>query len=139
MSIKRINEKSCTNQKIKVSLKPFQRLAGVKGAAPPCRRPQTAKSPLSFKNGARGEKCDSISRGGILRSKLRTTASPFIALKHTHPQKRSGGTFLTKHFLYGIVHIIHRSFLFRQTAVSAQGGDRFFCMNMKKSPSCGLI
>ena len=34
LSKKRIDEKSCTNQKVKVSLKPFQRLAGVKGAAP---------------------------------------------------------------------------------------------------------
>ncbi|MGN0637784.1 MAG: hypothetical protein ACI4J0_05390, partial [Huintestinicola sp.] len=42
----------------------FSKVAGVKGTASPCRRPQTAKSPLSSKNGARGEKCDSISRGG---------------------------------------------------------------------------
>ena len=47
------------------------------------------------------------------------TASPFMAVVQTYPQKRSTGTFLTKQFLHGFVHIIQLSFLFRQTEAAA--------------------
>ena len=44
LSIKCANEKSCTNKhKVKVSVKPFQRLAGFQRAEPFGRCPQTAK------------------------------------------------------------------------------------------------
>ena len=50
--------------KVKVSVKPSQRLAGVKGAASPLSLSADSEIPFIFtQNGARGEKCDSISRG----------------------------------------------------------------------------
>ncbi|MBQ5331972.1 MAG: hypothetical protein J6K92_01735, partial [Oscillospiraceae bacterium] len=73
---------------------------------------QTAKSPCFQKNGAGVRKCDSISEG---REQDR---APSMAVVQNYPQKRSGGTFLTKQFLYGFVHIIQLSILFRQTEPS---------------------
>lgn len=56
--------KKSQKSQIKVYVHAFQRVVGVQRAKTFGRNPQIAKLPLAVKNGERGEKCDSISRGG---------------------------------------------------------------------------
>ena len=64
---------------IKVS-STFSKVAGFQRAEPFGRCPQTAKSPLYKKNGARGEKYESISRKGVLKL-ASTDRTPLLTVR----------------------------------------------------------
>ena len=59
------------------------------------------RNPLLFKKTEQG-----VRNATAFRGEANKTASPTMAVVQTHPQKRSGGTFLTEQALYGSVQSI---------------------------------
>ncbi|MBP1548158.1 MAG: hypothetical protein J6A37_16355, partial [Oscillospiraceae bacterium] len=81
--------KNCTNNhKVKVSVKPVQRLAGFQRAEPFGRCPQTAK-PSYFREITE----QGVRNATAFRGEANKTASPSNSSLQIHPSKRSGGTF----------------------------------------------
>ncbi|WP_432650946.1 hypothetical protein, partial [Huintestinicola sp.] len=94
------------NITLKVSLKPFPKA---------CRFPSRAiglvnkPRPLVALRRGRNLRLSFKTEKGVrnataFRGEANTTASPCRAVEITYPQKRSGGTFLTKQFLHWFVH-----------------------------------
>ena len=95
------NEKSCTNNLNSKSFAHLFKGGGVEGWSPssPFRNSKQSllRNPLlSLQNGARGEKCESISRGGVGEVCFTRSLSPFYSPERTTRPKRSSGTFWTK-------------------------------------------
>ena len=104
------NEKSCTNNLNSKSFVHLFKGGGFpKGGAlwSPVRNGKQslpAKSPLFQKNGARGEKCESISRGGVLKL-ASTDRTPLVTVWTYFPSKTFRWNVLDKaipHTLYKV-------------------------------------
>ena len=95
LSKKHQNGKICTNKHKGKSFVHLFKGGGVEGWSPSSLSADS-EIPLFQKNGARGEKCESISRGGVGEVCFTRSPSPFYIPKQTYPPKRSGGTFWTK-------------------------------------------
>ena len=117
------------NSTVKVS-STFSKVAGSRGGAP--RRCSAivnkvyCEIPLFQKNGARGEKCESISRGGVGEVCFTRSPSPFYIPKQTYPPKRSGGTFWTKQLPRTFIQFAQGQYLFRQTELPIKNQKLFF-------------
>ena len=99
------------NSTVKVS-STFSKVAGSRGGAPR-RPPQRAKFPLFQKNGARGEKCESISRGGV-QDRL-----PFLHTQANLPSKTFRWNVLDKATPPSFLYNLHKGNIFLDRLISA--------------------
>ena len=116
------------NTKVKVS-STFSKVAGSRGGAPR-RCPQTAKSPYFKKNGARGEKCESISRGGV-QDRL-----PFLHTQANLPSKTFRWNALDKATPPSFLYSLYKTDIFfdRLNALSTVL-ERVFLTHKKTAPT----
>ena len=126
------------NSTVKVS-STFSKVAGSRGGAPR-RPPQRAKSPFISKNGAKGEKCESISRGGVGEVSFTRSHSPFngadlLNLQNV-PVERFGQSNAPKLF----VQFVQNRYLFRQTDAPAvkTAGAYFLYYRIKRTKAAKI-